>query len=86
LLERPFMFGGKGADQLELWSWVRETHASGGPGDDLITAHDFGSPPIIDRDVIRCGAGSDRVVYGGSAPDPADKLVDCERVITRLDG
>lgn len=84
-LEGPFMYGGAGADEFFLWSWVREQRAVGGPGDDRIVAHDFGSPPTTDRDVIRCGEGTDRVVYEGSRPDPADKLVNCESVVPRLD-
>ena len=82
-LQGPFMYGGKGADHLELWSWVREQRAVGGPGDDRIVAHDFVTPATIDRDVIDCGAGTDRVVYDGSRPDPADKIVNCEEVVGR---
>ena len=69
-LEGPFMYGGTGADRLELWSWVREQRANGGPGDDLIIAHDDDSPPTSDRDVNNCGEGSDRVVLTEANPTP----------------
>lgn len=48
---------------------------SAGPGRDVVRLSSDGS-----RDVIDCGAGRD-VVRRRTALDPADTLIDCERVV-----
>ena len=72
------MHGGPGRDQLFVYDFLDLLQrAHGGPGDDRISVDSAETPH--DADVIDCGDGFDRVIYGGPI-DSADEVIDCERV------
>lgn len=69
---------GPGADRITPGPGADRVKA--GPGRDWITLGNDG-----DRDVVRCGGGSDMVVYTG-VTDPADRLHGCEQVLSAHSG
>lgn len=80
------MVGAKGADLLRgggngprrrefLDPGSGRDVAYGGPGDETALM----GAPDGSRDVIRCGAGSDKILYR-NAVDPRDVIVSCETV------
>lgn len=65
------LYGGSGEDQLEPFG---EAKASGGPGADVIYAHND------ERNAVSCGPGNDTVYFDGKLDSLA---TDCEKQIPR---
>ena len=68
------VYGGPGEDQLEPFG---EAEASGGPGADVIYAHND------ERNTVSCGPGNDTVYFDGKLDSLA---TDCEKQIPRQFG
>ena len=64
------VYGGPGEDQLEPFG---EAEASGGPGADVIYAHND------ERNTVSCGPGNDTVYFDGKLDSLA---TDCEKQIS----